>query len=272
MDKISIPEEDVVALDRIAEGVRGLRVLIVNVYAIVEPTGGWALVDCGLPYSAGRIRRWAEEHFGRPPQSILLTHGHFDHTGAVEELSQAWNVPVYAHPLEKPYLDGTAPYPPPDPSVGGGLMALLCKTYPRGPVNVGEFLRMLPEDGSVPGFADWRWVHTPGHTPGHVSFFNKPEQVLLVGDAFATTKEESFLAAALQPPALHGPPAYFTTDWDAARASVERLATLRPVAVACGHGKPLAGAEVPDALQALATDFDRVARPDRGRYLNEPAA
>lgn len=271
MDKISIPEEDIVAIDTIAPGVHGLRVMIVNVYSIARSSGDWALVDCGLPYSTGRIRRWAEERFGRPPESILLTHGHFDHTGALQELAEEWNAPVYAHPLERPYLAGEKPYPPPDPTVGGGLMAMLCKLYPRGPVDVSKQLRMLPEDGRVPGFAGWRWIHTPGHTPGHVSFFGEDDKVLIAGDAFTTTKPESFLASSMEPPELHGPPAYFTTDWDAARESVERLAELRPSTLAAGHGRPLSGEDIPGRLAKLASNFDQVARPAHGRYVDEPA-
>src|ERR1043165_7498509 len=84
---------------------------------------------------------------------------------------------------------------------------------------------------------------------------------MIVGDAFVTTKQESFLAVATQRPELHGPPAYYTTDWDAARDSVERLAALRPAAVATGHGQPLAGGDVADALATLAKNFDQIARP-----------
>jgi glyoxylase-like metal-dependent hydrolase (beta-lactamase superfamily II) len=69
------------------------------------------------------------------------------------------------------------------------------------------------------------------------------------------------LAIATQKPELHGPPAYYTSDWDAARRSVELLANLRPHAVAPGHGLPMAGPELADKLQILARDFDRVARP-----------
>src|SRR5436853_7439169 len=119
-------------------------------------------------------------------------------------------------------------------------------------------MKILPADGSVPGFGEWRWIHTPGHTVGHVSLFRERDRALIAGDAFVTTKQESFLAVATQRPELHGPPAYYTTDWDAARASVERLAALRPAAVATGHGQPLAGADVAAALNALAHDFDRV--------------
>lgn len=87
-----------------------------------------------------------------------------------------------------------------------------------------------------------------------------------------TTKQESLLAAMTYRPELHGPPAYFTTDWDAARESVRRLAALQPAAVGTGHGRPLAGAEVSEALDVLARDFDSIARPEHGIYVNQPAA
>jgi glyoxylase-like metal-dependent hydrolase (beta-lactamase superfamily II) len=273
MDKIPIPEQDVVPLESIAHDVAGLRVLLVNVYAISQSPGDWMLIDAGLPYSQGRIRSWAQERFGSTrPEAILLTHGHFDHTGAVEELATEWDVPVYAHPLEFPYLTGKSEYPPPDPMVGGGVMALMSKLYPRGPIDLGSRVRPLPEDGTVPGFADWRWIHTPGHTVGHISLFRERDRTLIAGDAFVTTKQESLLAVATQRPELHGPPAYYTPDWDAARESVRRLAALRAKVVATGHGRPLGGPDVADALDALARDFDRVARPESGTYVNEPAA
>jgi glyoxylase-like metal-dependent hydrolase (beta-lactamase superfamily II) len=116
----------------------------------------------------------------------------------------------------------------------------------------------------------WRWIHTPGHTAGHVSLFREADRALIVGDAFCTTKQESFLAVATQRPELHGPPAYFTTDWDAARESVGRLAALEPSFIAPGHGQPMAGAETTQALQELAARFDEVARPEHGRYVEHP--
>ncbi len=45
MDKIPVPEQEVVALNHVAPDVVGLRVLIVNVYAISQPDGDWMLVD-----------------------------------------------------------------------------------------------------------------------------------------------------------------------------------------------------------------------------------
>ncbi len=271
MDKIPVPEWDVIPLEQIAPQVAGLRILIVNVYAVFHASGGWMLVDSGLPHCAGRIRHWVHDQFGGDarPEFILLTHGHFDHTGAVEELASGWDVPVYVHPLELPYVTGQSEYPAPDPTVGGGLMAAMASLYPRGPVNLGYRVRLLPEDHSVPQFPDWRWIHTPGHTAGHVSLFREEDRLLIAGDAFVTTKQESLFAVATQRPELHGPPAYYTTDWDAARVSVEHLAALHPYIVATGHGQPLAGPDVAFALTDLARNFDIVARPEHGRYVHE---
>ena len=88
----------------------------------------------------------------------------------------------------------------------------------------------LPGEGSELSLAEmpgWKLIHTPGHTPGHVSFFRESDRTLLVGDAFCTTKAESFFAANLfQPAELHGPPSYFTSDWGATKVSVRKLAGL----------------------------------------------
>jgi glyoxylase-like metal-dependent hydrolase (beta-lactamase superfamily II) len=261
MERLELSDDAVVPLDAIAEGVVGLRLLIVNVFAIEGPQG-WVLIDCGLAGSAGRIERWASTHFGdEPPLAILLTHAHFDHVGALETLLERWEVPVFAHADELPYLTGALSYPEPDPSVGGGVMARASSLYPRGPVDIGGRARPLSPDGGIPELPGWEWVHTPGHTIGHVSLFRESDETLVVGDAFCTTRQESFLAVATQRPELHGPPAYFTTDWDAARESVRRLAALEPQVVAPSHGRPMQGPELMHALGDLAARFDQVARP-----------
>ncbi len=249
------------------------RLAIVNVAFFGKPGGRhWVLVDTGIPGMAGRIRKAVAKRFGAdvPPAAIVLTHGHFDHVGTLESLARAWDVPVYAHPLECPYLDGSSSYPPPDPGVGGGLMALLSPLFPRSPVDVKARLRPLPEDGSVPEMPGWRWVHTPGHSVGQVSLWREADRSLIAGDAFVTTAQESAYAAAVQEPELHGPPKYFTHDWQAARASVARLAALEPELVITGHGRAMRGPAMREALRTLARDFDRLAVPERGRYVDAP--
>jgi glyoxylase-like metal-dependent hydrolase (beta-lactamase superfamily II) len=143
--------------------------------------------------------------------------------------------------------------------------------YPRGPIDVSDRVRGLPKDGSVPGLPGWRWIHTPGHTPGHISLFRDEDRVLIVGDAFVTTRQESFFSVITQRVELNGPPRYYTSDWEAAKLSVQRLADLQPAVYATGHGLPLSGPEATEALERLAFDFDYWARPAKGRYANQPA-
>jgi glyoxylase-like metal-dependent hydrolase (beta-lactamase superfamily II) len=266
MEKIEIPEDQVTSLDDIAPGLKGLRIVFVNVFGITHANGTWTLIDAGIPGSGGRIRTWAEKNFGRPANAVVLTHGHFDHVSEAAELADGWDCPIFAHPMEFPYLTGKRAYDAPNWHAGGGLMSLLSPTYPKEPINLGSRLKALPGEGAELTVADmpgWTLLHTPGHTPGHVSFFRGSDKTLLVGDAFCTTKPESFFEAAIaQQPELHGPPAYFTSDWAAARRSVEKLAALEPFTVAVGHGKPLTGQGVAERLQALADAFDEVAVPE----------
>ena len=263
------------AAHEIASDLAYQRLLLVNVVFVGLPGAGdrgWVLIDAGVPGTRHSIEAAAEARFGTGarPAAIVMTHGHFDHVGVLEDLAKRWDAPVYVHPLERPYLDGSASYPPGDPSVGGGAMALLAPLYPTRPVDVTAWLRTLPPDGGVPPMKGWRWIHTPGHSPGHVSFWREADRVLIVGDAFVTTAQESAYAVATQEPELHGPPKYMTVDWAAACASVGTLAALQPELVVTGHGRPLRGPEMRRALDTLARDFDRVAVPDHGRYVAQP--
>ncbi len=252
------------------------RLGIVNV-VLVGPPGagdrGWVLVDAGLPATKAFIQRAAAARFGEGarPAAIVMTHGHFDHVGALEALADEWDVPVYAHALERPYLEGTASYPPPDPGVGGGAMALLSPLYPTRPVNVGPRLRTLPADGNVPPMPGWRWIHTPGHSVGQVALWRDADRTLIAGDAFVTVAQESAYAVAVQEPEIHGPPRYLTIDWNAARTSVQALAALEPEVAITGHGRPLQGQVLRQGLAALVGAWAEVAAPEEGRYASEPA-
>ena len=261
---------------RVSEDVTGLQIVMANVYFIRQTDGDtprWFLVDAGLGSCADRIQRAAESLFGAgsKPSAILLTHGHFDHVGGLAELARRWKVPIYAHALEMPYLTGQSSYPPPDPSVGGGALAAVAGLYPKKPITLTGELIPFPDDGSIPKLNGWRVIPTPGHTAGHVSFFEESTKTLLAGDAFVTVRQSSLSAVLKQEPELHGPPAYFTSDWLRAEQSVATLAALRPEVAATGHGQPMRGEALRQQLDALSEHFGERAVPAQGRYVPQPA-
>jgi glyoxylase-like metal-dependent hydrolase (beta-lactamase superfamily II) len=255
-------------ITRIANDVGWLPVSFVNVYFIGQPGGSWVLIDAGLPGRAKQITAAAAARFGadRPPEAIILTHGHFDHAGSAWELADQWDVPIFAHPLELPYLTARSPYPSPDPTIGGAI-AFLSRFMPSRAFDFGERVRQL-EIGRIPHLPDWECVATPGHSPGHVSFFRRADGVLIAGDAFATMDMDSWtgLISAKQVLARGGAP--FNMDWDATQASVRKLAALRPTVAACGHGIPITDADLPARLDRFAAEFRR---PRHGRYVDESA-
>lgn len=259
---------------KVATGVWGIKDIFVNVYFILNShDDSWVLLDAGLSTSYNKIKDTAAQLFGAnvPPVGIILTHGHFDHVGALTRLAREWDVPVYAHQLEFPYLTGKSDYPPADSSVGGGLMSCLAGLYPNSPIDLSGRVKPLSNGQQVEILTEWQYFHTPGHSPGHISLWRAKDRVLLAGDAFVTTKQESAFAVMVQAKVLSGPPKYFTCDWGLAGKSVQILADLEPDVVATGHGLPLSGEKMRNDLSELARNFQMKAIPSRGRYVPEPA-
>lgn len=247
-------------------------VQIVNICTVGNSKSDeFVLIDAGMPKSADEIISVTEERFGTNsrPKAIILTHGHFDHVGAVIELINHWNVPVYAHPLEMPFLTGQKSYPDPDSTVEGGMVAKLSPLFPNEPVDLGKNIHMLPLDGTVPHMPDFRWIHTPGHTPGHISLFREKDRALIVGDAFVTVKQEYLYKVLTQEQEISGPPRYLTTDWQTAKESVMKLEALKPTVAITGHGMPMSGDLLTTSLKSLVNEFDQLAVPDYGKYVNK---
>jgi glyoxylase-like metal-dependent hydrolase (beta-lactamase superfamily II) len=243
---------------------------IVNVIFIGTPDH-WVLVDAGMPKSGEEIRLVAEDRFGAgsKPAAIILTHGHFDHVGGIVHLIEQWNVPVYAHPLEFPFLTGQQNYPEPDVTVEGGMLAKISAIYPNEPVDIQPVLKPLPDDYTVPELPGWKWFHVPGHSPGQVALFRENDRTLISADAFITVKQDSMYKVLVQKKEVCGPPVYLTTDWQAAWNSVKKLYNLQPELVVPGHGSAMEGKELTKGLKTLVEDFEEVAIPDHGKFVTE---
>jgi glyoxylase-like metal-dependent hydrolase (beta-lactamase superfamily II) len=252
--------------EEIAQGVSYVSAGIANLYLIGDDASHFVIVDAGMHGYADTIRKVVENRFGpdAAPLYLALTHGHFDHAGSAAALAKHWRVPVYAHRMEIPYLTGKSNYPPPDPTVGGA-MSLLGRFFPSRRVNLNGMVRPLGD--TLPAMDGWQVLFTPGHTPGHVSFFRASDRTLVAGDAFTTVDLDSFGSMATKKQEVSRPPAYFTCDWQKAHESVEHLSDLAPRVLAAGHGVPMSGPEAGEQLRALAEQFPV---PEKGRYVNEP--
>ncbi|KUG07232.1 MBL fold metallo-hydrolase [Solirubrum puertoriconensis] len=261
-------------MEKVAAGVHQLQIQrFVNVYFVEAGLAGeWVLVDTGLPGSAKAIIAAADKLFypGTHPQAILLTHGHMDHSGSARELAEHWKVPVLAHPLELPFLQGRAVYPPADPTVDkGGSLAFVARFFPPQSFQLSDVVQALPtQDNTVPYLEQWRWLHVPGHAPGQVALFRESDRTLLGADAFATANHESVPALLMQVPKISVAGAPFNYNWQEVQQSVQLLASLQPQAVGCGHGPVIKGPEAAAGLLALANNFPM---PLYGRYVEQPA-
>jgi len=233
-----------------------------NVY-FFRSGASWFLVDAGWPKDAPAIERAAGALFDRPPAAILLTHYHPDHAGAALPLACKWNVPVYLHPLEMPLAAGNF-----DALRSGSgpldrwLILPILRLFGRrrrdavlARSSLGGVARALGPKGAMPGLPEWQWIATPGHTPGHVSFFRERDRVLVSGDALVTLRLNSFWGLLLQRPGLSGPPWYTTWSTPAAAQSVAALAALRPAVLLTGHGAPMAGSGTAAAVEEFARAF-----------------
>ena len=229
---------------------------------LVRSGSSWVLIDAGWSNDASRIERAAGSLFGSDsrPAAILLTHCHPDHAGSALSLARTWDCAVYMHPAELPIAAGdfaamVASAGPLDRWVVLPVMRAMGKRRREAVLarsSLSEVACRFDPDAGVPGLPGWECLPTPGHTPGHVSYFRPVDRVLITGDAIVTLRLNSWSGLLRGRTGLSGPPWYTTWSRRAAQESVEKLARLEPTVLAGGHGKPLTGTTTAAAVTAFA--------------------
>jgi glyoxylase-like metal-dependent hydrolase (beta-lactamase superfamily II) len=188
----------------------------VNAY-LVEEDDGLTLVDTTLPGGDKAIRA-AAERLGKPIVRIALTHGHLDHVGAADALAGDAEVAISARDARILQGDRSLDADEPQAKINGSW---------------GKVKRIDRELAHGDRVGSLEVVASPGHTPGHVAFFDPRDGTLYCGDAYLT---KGGVASTGKMHWRFPLPYWGTWHKPTALASARALRDLDPKALAPGHG------------------------------------
>lgn len=116
--------------------------------------------------NVARIAEMIKED-GVTPAAVLLTHGHFDHAMAAQEIAEQYGIKIYAHESEKETLE--------TPQINlSGMIGRTLTFHADCYVKDGERLKLAGFEIQV--------LHTPGHTQGGVCYYIEQEKSVFSGD------------------------------------------------------------------------------------------
>ncbi len=238
---------------RIAEGVEMLELNLgpMTIHPVILfDRDSWTLVDTGMPFSVPALRELAKQAGvgDLPLRNVLLTHQDIDHIGGLPGiLAEEREAPVvYAHPDDAPAIDGKQPFVKITPErveqlrqqMSPSDFGLFERTFlhPTRP-NVD---RTYADGETLPIGGGLTVIHTPGHTPGHVSLYHQPTRTLIAGDAMVAAEGE-----------LNGPNARVTPNMEQAMESLKKYKNFDVARVVCYHGGLVEG-DVNERIAKLA--------------------
>ena len=249
----------------------------VNVYlwrpADSRDDGAPLLFDCGWPWSGRRLVAGLAGLDVRPGQirAIAVTHDDFDHSGRLVPLQAVSGAQIIAHEAEVSRLSSdtwrSLPQNGRSSAFARGIAKALYAPWPRHGVRVS---RPVQDGAELPG--GWVVVHTPGHTPGHASYFHPRLGVAIVGDALGSPRSSALSVgrrpaardaaqSSAEPDGVLRPPArIYAEDWEEAVRSVCKLAELSPAVLCVGHGPVVRNAE--ERLRRLAATLQSLSGKD----------
>lgn len=209
----------------IVPNVHNVPGVIANPYLIID-SDGLTLIDSGIPGSEKKILKYITNlgHGVTELKRILITHADFDHIGGLAAIKKVSGARVYASQIEAEAIGiGRSSRQLKPEKLQLKIMYALANRYAKTiPVQVDEFLvgdQMLDVLGGL------RVVDTPGHTPGHLSFFAPSANILFVGDSIVSDDNGLYRSVV-------------DNTWDHTQAieSVRKQAVLGASIVCPGHG------------------------------------
>jgi hydroxyacylglutathione hydrolase len=181
---------------------------LINVYLVED-----VLIDAGLVIDRRRVLK---QLGGRTLTAHAITHAHLDHYGSSRAVCEKFGVPMWCGAADVEMVEA------------GKMLGPRHKVIPAAPKC--KVARGLREGDEVAGF---KVLDTPGHSPGHVSYWRESDRVLICGDVIWGCNP--FLG--FGPPQEPFP--FVSPDAALNRESARRLAALEPALVCFGHGAPL---------------------------------
>lgn len=184
--------------------------IIINTWYVVNGDNVY-IIDTGMAsYTDMQIK--TAQLLGTP-QAIFLTHGHLDHINGANSITEALNIPMYAHELELPYIDGVLPYP---------------NKNEVETTRVAHKVQPLNPSLNMP----FTYYLTPGHAPGHVIYYHNEDDVLICGDLFISNSET-----------LHPPINKFTYDMTQNINNGSIIDKVKPKLITTSHGHDIVYSE-----------------------------
>lgn len=196
---------------------------MMNCY-LVREDDGFTLID-SVTGGQERAIMQAAQKLGLPIARIVLTHAHVDHVGSLDALHKALpDVPVAISERDARFLGGDLSLDAGEPQtpLRGGYP--VCQTKPTFLLHAGDRVSSLEV------------IATPGHTPGHLAFFDTRDRSLIAGDAFQTLGGIA-VSGVIKP--LFPLPAMATWNKKLCLESARKLLALQPSLLAVGHGRAL---------------------------------
>ncbi|GAB4396633.1 MAG: MBL fold metallo-hydrolase [Anaerolineales bacterium] len=209
---------------QISQGIHQIPGIVANVFLIVEPDG-LTLIDCGLPRSTAKILGYVQSlgRQAREIKRILITHADNDHYGSLAELQAATGAQVYASAVEAQAIaHGEMSRPL---KLSAALRAVFALSRPFLRAKPCRVQHTVKNDQCLNHLGMLKVIETPGHTPGHISFYAPSQGILFAGDSLRSAEGRLLVSSGVN-----------TWDEAIARDSARKQAALHPRIVCVGHG------------------------------------
>ena len=197
--------------------------IISNCY-ILSGTESLSIVDCGVSRDTNKILKRLTElgYPEKPLKNIFITHADGDHYGAALKVRDFTKARIFSSPIERDAIEigGSS-----RPLKGNRLIMFLTNflhpLFAASPVCVDE---TLSDSQVLPVLTGLQVIDTPGHTPGHVSFWLEEPQILFAGDSIRESSGKPIASTGMN-----------TWDLELAKRSYDLQMSLHPKIICAGH-------------------------------------